>query len=117
MKNSLVWFYYSWDSIMNLKYNPFRFIGNVSLQMYFMTALSIIWTLAFCTMIAGLANLLPLIYGHMGVLFAIFITYGTFKDADEDGAVWFQTWTRDYKRQSLKDRAKNACKWDLENEA
>jgi len=53
MKNKLMWFYYSWDSIMNLKYNPIGYIGDTSLRAYFMTVLSIIWTLVFCTYIAG----------------------------------------------------------------
>jgi hypothetical protein len=64
MKNKLMWFYYSWDSIMNLKYNPFRFIGNMSLQCYFMLALSIIWSVAFCGLIAGWMNIIPLVYGN-----------------------------------------------------
>ena len=36
-------FYYGWDSVMNLKYNPIRFIGDMSIQMYTMTVLSIFW--------------------------------------------------------------------------
>ena len=76
MKNALMWFYYSWDSIMNAKYNPLSYIKNISLQMYFMIMLSIIWTASFCGLIAGWANVIPLIYGHIGVLFAIFMTYG-----------------------------------------
>ena len=120
MKNKLMWFYYSWDSIMNLKYNPFRFIGNMSLQCYFMLALSIIWSVAFCGLIAGWMNIIPLVYGHVGVLSAIFMTYATFKDAEERNSSWFQTWSRNYaltKAFKNKDKTKNACKWDLEIEA
>ena len=120
MKNTLMWFYYSWDSIMNLKYNPFRYIGNMSLQCYFMTALSIVWSVAFCGLIAGWMNIIPLVYGHVGVLSAIFMTYATFKDAEEKNTPWFQTWSRNYaltKAFKNKDKTKNACKWNLEIEA
>ncbi len=92
MKKSLLWCYYTWDSIMNLKYNPFRFIGNMSLQCYFMTALSIIWSIAFSGLIAGWMNVVPLVYGHVGVLGAIFMTYATFKDAEEKEAAWLKNW-------------------------
>jgi hypothetical protein len=120
MKNAMLWLYYSFDSIMNLKYNPFRYIGNISLQYYFMTALSLVWTMAFCGLIAGWSQILPLIYGHVGVLAAIFLTYGTFKDAERGGYVWFQKWDERYtlaKAYANRDKTKNSCRWDLEIEA
>ena len=120
MKNVLVWFYYSWDSIMNAKYNPLSYVRNISMQMYFMTALSILWTVTFCGLIAGGANVIPLIYGHIGFLFSTFMTYGVFKDAEKSGAPWYDKWTSQYalqKAYSTRDKTKNACKWDLEIEA
>ena len=120
MKNTLMWCYYSWDSIMNLKYNPFRYIGNMSLQCYFMTALSIVWSVAFCGLIAGWMNIIPLVWGHVGVVSAIFVTYATFKDAEEKGSAWFESWSRKYtlsKAFRNRDKSKNACKWDLDIEA
>lgn len=120
MKNALMWFYYSWDSIMNAKYNPLSYVKNISLQMYFMIMLSIIWTASFCGLIAGWANVIPLIYGHIGVLFAIFMTYGVFKDAEKAGAPWYDKWTSKYAMRTAyvkRDKTKNVCKWDLEIEA
>ena len=120
MKNRMMWFFYSWDTIMSLKYNPIRFIGDVSLQCYYMIVLSIIWTMAFCSMIAGWSGVLPLIVGHVAVIFALFFTYAIFYDARKDGKGWFLTWDRSYKMSKSyknKDRSKNACKWDLEIEA
>ena len=105
---------------MNLKYNPIRFIGDVSLQCYYMIVLSIIWTMAFCSLIAGWAGVLPLIIGHVAVIFALFFTYAVFYDARKDGKGWFLTWDRSYKMSTSyknKDRRKNACRWDLEHEA
>ena len=115
-----MWFYYSWDSIMNLKYNPFRYIGNMSLQCYFMTALSIVWSVAFCGLIAGWMNVIPLVYGHIAFIFSAFLTYSIFEDAARDGSEWFLKWDRDYtlsKAFRNKDRTKNACRWDLDIEA
>jgi hypothetical protein len=60
--------------------------------MYFMTALSIAWTLVFCTYIAGWLNIVPLLLGHVLFLFVVFFTYGIFEDAKRDGAKWFQDW-------------------------
>ena len=120
MKNKLMWFYYSWDTIMNLKYNPIGYIRNTSLQMYFMLVLSILWTLTFCGLIAGWMNVIPLIYGHIAFIFSVFFTYGIFEDAAKDGREWFLKWDREYtlsKAFKNKDKTKNACKWDLEIEA
>jgi len=115
-----MWFFYSWESIMNLKYNPLRFIGDVSLQCYYMVVLSLVWTLAFCSMIAGWSGIVPLLFGHVAVIFAIFFTYATFYDARKAGKDWFTEWDSSYKMTRLfknKDRSKNTCKWDLEIEA
>ena len=120
MKNGLMWFYYSWDSIMNLKYNPIGYIKNTSLQMYFMTALSIIWTLVFCSLIAGWMNVIPLIYGHIAFVFSTFFTYAVFEDAKRDGKPWFERWSKEYilrKAFQNRNRKKNSTRWNLEIEA
>ena len=120
MKKGLMWFYYNWDTIMNLKYNPISYIRNTSLQMYFMTVLSIVWTLTFCSLIAGWMNVIPLVWGHVIFIFSVFFTYSIFEDAARDGREWFLKWDRDYtfsKAHKNRNRTKNACRWDLEIEA
>lgn len=120
MKNKLMWFYYSWDSIMKLKYNPIGYIGDTSLRAYFMTVLSIIWTLVFCTYIAGWMNVMPLLFGHVLFVFATFFTYAVFEDAKKDNKAWFQDWDEKYtlaKAFRNRNKRKNACRWDLEIEA
>jgi len=120
MKNKLMWFYYSWDSIMKLKYNPIGYIGDTSLRAYFMTVLSIIWTLVFCTYIAGWMNVMPLLFGHVLFVFATFFTYAVFEDAKKDNKAWFQDWDEKYilaKAFRNRNKKKNACRWDLEIEA
>ncbi len=96
IKAFMMWFYYTWEVFMNLKYNPFRFIGDVSMQMYWMTALSIAWTASFCALIAGWAGLIPLIFGHVLIIFAMFMTYATFKEAEKNNALWINRWKEDY---------------------
>ena len=120
MKNKLMWFYYCWNSIMNLKYNPIGYITNLSIQMYLMIVLSILWTATFCGLIAGWMNVIPLIYGHIAFIFSAFLTYSIFEDAARDGREWFLKWDREYtlsKAFRNKDKTKNACRWDLEIEA
>ena len=96
MKNKLMWFYYCWDSVMNLKYNPIGYIRDTSVRMYLMIVLSIVWTLTFCGLIAGWMNVIPLVYGHIAFIFSVFFTYGIFEDAARDGREWFLKWDRDY---------------------
>lgn len=120
LKAFIMWFYYTWESFMNLKYNPFRFIGDVSMQMYLMVALSMVWTACFCSVIAGWSGVIPLIYGHVLTIFALFMTYATFKDAEKNNAVWITRWKEDYNLLSVLKRRgknKNICRWDLEKEA
>ena len=120
MKRSLMWFYYSWDTIMNLKYNPISYIRDTSVQMYLMIVLSLVWTLTFCGLIAGWMNVIPLVYGHIGFVFSVFFTYSIFEDAARDGRAWFLKWEKDYilsRAFRRKDKTKNACRWDLEIEA
>jgi hypothetical protein len=64
-----------------------------------MTALSIAWTLVFCTYIAGWLNIVPLLVGHVLFLFTVFFTYGIFEDAKRDGAKWFQDWDEKFARE------------------
>ena len=119
-KATMMWFYYTWESFMSLKYNPFRFIGDISMQMYLMVALSIVWTACFCSVIAGWSGVIPLIYGHVLTIFALFMTYATFKDAEKNNALWITRWKEDYNLLSVLKRQgknKNICRWDLEKEA
>ncbi len=120
LKGSMMWFYYTWESFMNLKYNPFRFIGDVSMQMYLMLALSIVWSASFCALIAGWSGIIPLIWGHVITVFALFMTYATFKDAEKNNSAWLIRWKEDYNLLSLfkrRSKNKNICQWDLEKEA
>lgn len=92
MKKLLMNFYNGWDGVMNLKYNPIRFIGDMSVQMFWMTLLSIFWSIAFASLIAGFQAIIPLIYGHVAMLAVIFLTYATFKQGNDRNEEWFKRW-------------------------
>lgn len=109
--------FYSWESIMDLKYNPLRFIGDISLQCYYMMVLSIIWSATFSALIAGWAGLLPLIFGHIAAVFATYFTYSVFYDARKAGKSWFIDANSIYMLKKNKDSRRNICQWKLDVEA
>ena len=118
VKKLLMGFYNGWDGVMNLKYNPIRFMGSMAWQMYSMTLLSIIWSCTFCALFAGWQGIIPLLYGHVALIVVIFFTYATFKEGNERNEKWFATWQEEInKKEYFTDTTKNTCKWDLEKEA
>ena len=118
VKKLLMGFYNGWDGVMNLKYNPIRFMGSMAWQMYSMTLLSIIWSCTFCALFAGWQGIIPLLYGHVALIVVIFFTYATFKEGNERNEKWFATWQEEInKKEYFTDITKNTCKWDLEKEA
>ena len=118
VKKLLMGFYNGWDGVMNLKYNPIRFMGSTAWQMYSMTLLSVIWSCTFCTLFAGWQGIIPLLYGHIALIVVIFFTYATFKEGNERNEAWFKSWQEDInKKEYFTDTTKNTCKWDLEKEA
>lgn len=116
MKKLLMSFYNGWDGVMNLKYNPIRFMGSMAWQMYSMTLLSIIWSCTFCALFAGWQGIIPLLYGHVALIVVIFFTYATFKEGNDRNEEWFKRWQEELNRKPV-DITKNTCKWDLEKEA
>jgi len=118
VKKLLMGFYNGWDGVMNLKYNPIRFMGSMAWQMYSMTLLSIIWSCTFCALFAGWQGIIPLLYGHVALVAVIFFTYATFKEGNERNEGWFKSWQEEInKKEYFTDTTKNTCKWDLEKEA
>ena len=79
--------------------------------------LSIVWSATFSAMIAGWAGLLPLIFGHVAVVFATYFTYSVFYDARKDGKSWFINANSAYIAEKNKDPRKNICQWKLDVEA
>ena len=97
LKRGIVFAVDCWRSIMNVKYNPLRFIPDPVMQTYFMLVLFIMWS-AFFGMVAiyhmGFMgyDIVTSIWVHVSILIPMSITNGVFIDAERDGAKWIQDW-------------------------
>lgn len=117
MKSFIVFVVDSWRGIMDVRYNPLRFIPDPVLQSYFMMALATLWSASFG--IIGVyylgwmgSDILTSILVHLSLLVPITFTNAVFVDAERDGEKWVQQW----RRITSSDRKKNKVEWDLENE-
>ena len=116
----------SWDSVMDARFNPLRYIRDPSLQAYFMLVLFLMWSVYFGFLASNYFawtnyDVVTSIFLHIAVLLPIMATNAVFKDAERDGAAWLQAWRkqqRDYRfSNTLGLRKKeNICRWDLESE-
>jgi hypothetical protein len=111
----------SWRYVMDVRFNPLRFIKEPVLQSYLMIVLFTMWS-AFFGLIAiyylgWLGYSIPVSIGvHMAIIIPIVITNGVFLDAERTNATWLTNWKR---RESLISymRGKNVVRWDLDNES
>ena len=110
----------SWRSIMDLRYNPLRFINEPVLQSYLMVVLFTMWS-AFFGLIAmyylgWLGYSIPVsIMVHMAILVPIVITNGVFLDAERKNSPWLSNFKRSQALVAYM-RGKNVVRWDLEKE-
>ena len=111
----------SWRSIMDVRFNPLRFIKEPVLQSYLMLVLFTMWS-AFFGLIAiyylgWLGYSIPVSIGvHMAIIIPTVITNGVFLDAERTNAPWLTEWKR---RESLIAymRGRPVVKWDHDKEA
>jgi hypothetical protein len=99
MKKSIVFAVDCWRLIMNVKYNPLRFIPDPVMQTYFMLVLFIMWSAFFGMVVMyhmGFMgyDIVTSIWVHVSILIPIAITNGVFIDAERDGAKWIQEWRK-----------------------
>lgn len=110
----------SWRSIMDLRYNPLRFINEPVLQSYLMVVLFTMWS-AFFGLIAmyylgWLGYSIPVsIMVHMAILVPIVITNGVFLDAERKNSPWLSNFKRSQALVAYM-RGKNVVQWDLDKE-
>ena len=115
----------SWRGIMDVRYNPLKFIQEPVLQTYFMLVLFMIWSASF-----GLIAIYHLgwlgysivtsIVIHLSVLIPIVITNAVFIDAERDGANWLKEWRTEQSRYKIfvnRLKMKNIVRWNLDKEA
>lgn len=88
-KKTYMWFYELWNIIIDAKYNPLRFIPSLVAQFYITMVLAIGWSVAFGLSMGYYSGIFTSVFVHVGVVFMIFFTASTFKDAERDGKVWW----------------------------
>jgi hypothetical protein len=114
-----------WRAVMNVKYNPLKYIPDPSLQTYFMLVLFTIWSITFGVIaIFWLGflgyNILTSILVHAAVVIPLAFTNAIFVDAERDGENWLKEWREEQSRYKLvmnRLKTKNLVLWDPSKEA
>ena len=95
-----------WRRVMDVKYNPLKYISDPSLQAYFMLILFTVWSIFFGFLAANYLgffnyNTVFSIIIHVGVLVPLALTNAIFVDAERDGAEWLKEWKEEQSRYKL----------------
>ena len=114
-----------WRVVMNVKYNPLKYIPDPSLQTYFMLVLFTIWSITFGVIaIFWLGfigyNILTSILVHAALVIPLAFTNAIFVDAERDGENWLKEWREEQSRYKLvmnRLKTKNLVLWDPNKEA
>ena len=115
----------SWRVVMDVKYNPLKYIPDPSLQTYFMLVLFTIWSVTFGLIaIFWLGfieySILASIIIHTAILISLAFTNAIFVDAERDGENWLKEWREEQSRYKLvmnRLKSKNLVLWDPNKEA
>jgi len=116
---------YSWRRVMDVRYNPLKYIADPSLQTYFMLVLFTVWSVFFGVLAANYLgwfgyNTVASIIIHICVLLPIAFTNAIFVDAERDGANWLKEWKEEQNRYTIvanRLKTKNLTIWDPNKEA
>ena len=116
---------YSWRRVMDVRYNPLKYIADPSLQTYFMLVLFTVWSVFFGVLAANYLgwfgyNTVVSIIIHICVLLPIAFTNAIFVDAERDGHKWLKEWKEEQNRYRIvanRLKTKNLTIWDPNKEA
>ena len=116
---------YGWRRVMDVKYNPLKYIPDPSLQTYFMLVLFTIWSVWFGFLASDYLgwvnyNTVGSIIVHAAILVPLAMTNAIFIDAERDGHNWLKEWQEEQSRYKLlvnRLRKKNLTIWDPSKEA
>ncbi len=120
-----MWIVDSWRVVMDVRYNPLKYVPEPSLQAYFMLVLFCMWS-AFFGLIAiyymGFINydIVTSIIIHALILIPIVVTNAVFADAERDGQSWVREWREEqsnYKFFLNRTRKGVRILWDMDKEA
>ena len=111
--------------VMDVKFNPLKYIPDASLQAYFMVFLFSLWSVSFGFIATyyigwlGYSTLTSLAV-HLSILVPIVVTNAVFVDAERTGEKWLEEWKEERSRYALvanRLKAKNMVPWELNKEA
>lgn len=114
-----------WRRVMNVKFNPLKYIPDNSLQSYFMLVLFTIWSVTFgfiATYYIGWLgySTATSVVVHLTILIPIMITNAVFIDAERTGDQWLVEWKAEqskYKLFTNRLKMKNMVRWKVDTEA
>ena len=114
-----------WRRVMDVKYNPLKYIPDPSLQTYFMLVLFTVWSVFFgliATYYLGILgyDIVTSIIVHAAVLIPVAFTNAIFVDAERDGHKWLKEWKSERSRYKLvvnRLKTKNLTIWNPNSES
>ena len=114
----------TWRSVMDVKYNPLRFIPDPVLQTYIMVCLFTMWSAFFGVIaiyyIGWLGYSIAVsIAVHLAILIPCAVTNAVFMDAERKGQSWVDSWKSEQSlyRQFMNRAKGNIVKWDIDKES
>ena len=114
-----------WRRVMDVKYNPLKYIPDPSLQTYFMLVLFTVWSVFFGFLAANYLgffnyNTVVSIFIHVAVLLPLAFTNAIFIDAERDGHKWLKEWKAEQNRWTIvtnRLKKSNLTIWNPNEEA
>ena len=114
-----------WRRVMDVRYNPLKYIADPSLQAYFMLVLFTVWSVFFGFLAANYLgwfgyNTVASIIVHVSIILPLAFTNAIFVDAERDGDKWLQEWKEEQNRYTIvanRLKTKNLTSWDPNKEA
>ena len=120
-RRSVMLMVYLWRRIMDVRFNPLKYIPDARLQAYFMLVLFTIWSVSFGFIASyhlgwlGYSTVTSLVV-HLSVLIPMMITNAVFVDAERTGAQWLEEWKEEKSRYALfinRLKAENMVRWNV----
>ena len=116
---------YGWRRVMDVRYNPLKYVPDPSLQTYFMLVLFTVWSIFFGLVAANYLgffnfNIVASVIIHIAVILPLAFTNAVFVDAERDGDKWLKEWKEEQSRYKLvvnRLKTKNLVIWNPNNEA
>ena len=113
---------YVWRRVMDVRFNPLKYIPDARLQAYFMIVLFTIWSVSFGFIASyhlgwiGYSTITSLVV-HLSVIIPMMITNAVFVDAERTGAQWLDEWKEEKSLYALftnRLKAKNLSRWKIQ---